>query len=108
MSLEAVLREVGNDDAYVKFLIAEKDYIRSALDARGVCFDEEYNASAYPSSIGSSIHCDLIEVEAWLDSLPAFQQKVVLEWANSLYNRPIRWPSRLAKVARILRERTSE
>ena len=106
MSLEAVLREVGNDDAYVKFLIAERHNIRSALEARGVCFDEEYNASSYPSSIGSSIHCDLIEVEAWFNSLPTFQQKVVTEWADSQSVRPIRWPSRLAKVARILRERT--
>ena len=102
MSLEAVLAEVGDDDAYVKFLIAEGPYIRSALDARGVCFDEEYNSYKYPSSIGSSLHCDLIEVEAYLATLSPHDREVILGWARALPDKPIRWPSRLAKVSRIL------
>lgn len=103
MSMESVLNEVGNDEAYVKFIIAERPYIKSALEARGVCFDEEYNAGSYPSSIGSSLHCDLIEVEAWLATLSPQERETITSWAESTPEKPIRWPSRLRKVSRILR-----
>lgn len=102
MSVENVLADVGNDAAYVKFLIAERPYIRSALEARGVCLDEEYNAASYSSSIGSSLHCDLVEVEAWLSTLSPMEREIVTNWAEQT-NKPIRWPSRLSKVSRILK-----
>lgn len=89
MSVDSLVETLRGDPLYVKYLLVELPYIRSALLARGVCLDDEYLSSSYSSSIGNSMHLDIIDLTAWLDSLSPQDREALVSWAlNEAPRRP--------------------
>jgi hypothetical protein len=80
--IDSVIDRVQGDKDYIKFLLVEAPYIRSALYARGMQFDPEYATTAYPTTIGNALHCDLIELEAWLSTQTRADVQLLLAWAS--------------------------
>jgi hypothetical protein len=89
MSVEHLVESLRGDPLYVKFLLVELPYIRSALEARGVCLDDEYRASAYSTSVGNALHLDILDLSEWLFSLSPQDRKLLVDWAaNDAPRRP--------------------
>jgi len=81
MSVDTLVDRLGGDPGYVKFLLVERLRIRSALEARAVPTNEESRVEAFPTSVGNSLHNDIIDLESWLASLPIQDQRLLLAWA---------------------------
>lgn len=102
MSVDSIIDSLGGDPGYIKFLLAERPYIRSALMARGVCFDEEARTLAYPTSIGNSLHNDLIEIERWLTTLSPQDKDLLNGWASGSTARPAFGGTQLGRINRLI------
>lgn len=83
MSVDSLVNELDGDPLYVRYLLAELPYIRSALYARGVCLDEEARISQHSSSIGNALHLDVIELESWFHGLSPSDQNLLLDWVEN-------------------------
>lgn len=66
--IDKIIYRISGDPSYIEFLIVEHDHIKSALEAKGPSLDVEY-LQDYPSTIGSALHCDIIELDLWLGEL---------------------------------------
>lgn len=102
MSVDSVVDAVGGDPGYIRFLIAERHAIRSALEARSAPLDPDTRTLAYPSSIGNSLHLDLIEVERWLATLPSPDRRLLDDWAHRQTTRPAYGGSKLGRINRLI------
>lgn len=80
MSIDSIVASIEGDPRYVRFLLLQQPYIRSALYARGVSLDEEYLTTRFSGEIGNSFHLDLIEVEVWLSEIDATSRRRIVEW----------------------------
>jgi hypothetical protein len=102
MSVDAIINRVSGDPSYIEFLLVERHNIRSALEAKGMCFDEEWT-QAYPSTIGNALHCDLIELEMWLDELSVQDRAIVELWADGQLERPTYGQAKIRRARSLLR-----
>lgn len=80
MSIDSIVEELDGDPLYVRYLLGELPYIRSALYARGVCLDEEDRNNQHSPSIGNALHNDIIELEAWFRGLTPQDQAILTDW----------------------------
>lgn len=90
MSIDSLVAELDGDPMYVKYLLGELPYIKSALYARGVCLDEEARASQHSATIGNALHLDIIELESWFSGLSPQDQELLIQWI--LNDSPSRQP----------------
>jgi len=104
MSVDSLVESLSGDPSYIRFLISERPYIRAALEARSYCYDEEYRIMAYPTSVGSSLHLDLLVLEDWLKTLSPQDRKMLNDWADETKNRPSFSSPKMGRV-RVLIER---
>jgi hypothetical protein len=80
--------------AYLRRLIAERDYIRSALTnhggsiiTRGVSLDLE-GQDQYTSQIGNDYHLDLVNAEEIIvDDMSTEQRDTLMQWAQGIDER---------------------
>lgn len=100
MSIDALVAELDGDPLYVRYLLGEMPYIKSALYARGVCLDEESRATQHSSTIGNALHLDIIELESWFKGLAPQDQELLIQWI--LNDSPSRQPysQRIVKTSR--------
>lgn len=108
MSVDSLIDRLDGDPGYIRFLLVERPYIRSALLARGVCMDEEARTLAYPSTIGNALHNDLIEIEQWLDSLAPRDRRLILDWAEGQSSRPSFGGSQMGRINRLVKAYINE
>lgn len=80
--IERLIDGLRGDPAYVKFLLIERPYIRSALMPRSPFLSSEDRVDAYPTTIGNPLHNDIIELEMWLNSLSPQDRSLLLSWAS--------------------------
>lgn len=102
MSVDSIIDQVGGSPGYIRFLLAERVYIRSALDARGVCLDEEARTLMYPTSIGNSLHNDLIEIERWIETLSSHDRRLLDGWAERLPIKPVYAGTQMGRINRLV------
>lgn len=100
MSIDSLVSELDGDPLYVRYLLGELPYIKSALFARGVCLDEEARTEQHSSSIGNALHLDVIELESWFGGLAPQDQELLVDWV--VYQSPSRQPysARVLKTAK--------
>lgn len=85
--IDYVIDSITGDPDYIKFLLVERPYIRSALEAKGFEFDPVARTLAYSSGIGNALHNDVIELEIWLNGLSPQDRNLLLRWAESAGDR---------------------
>lgn len=103
MGAESVIDRVDGTSGYVRFLLAEAPYIRSALYARGYSFDETYRVNAYPSYVGSDFHLDLLHVEQWFDTLSVNDQRLIEDWVDNTEVRPVYGKAEMRHINTLLK-----
>jgi hypothetical protein len=91
----------GNMD-YIKFLIAEQPYIRSAMEATSPPTDPDEAVGRYPTSVGSALHCDLIELESWFKTLSPFDRGILTEWASRTKVKPYFAAAKIRRVKHLI------
>lgn len=87
-NVENLVYQIAGDPDYIRFLLVERPYIRSALLARGQIYDQEQRNESYSSVIGNNLHNDIIELEAWLDTLRPQDRQMLLAWAERAEGKP--------------------
>jgi hypothetical protein len=102
VSVDSIIDRVGGDPGYIRFLLVERPYIRSALTARGVFLDEEARTLAYPSTIGNSLHNDIIAIESWLETLSPQDQKLIDDWASRQTAKPVFGGTQMGRIYRLI------
>lgn len=100
MSIDSLVAQLDGDPLYVRYLLGELPYIKSALYARGVCLDEEARTLQHSASIGNALHLDVIELESWFSGLAPQDQEILTDWV--INQSPSRQPygKRLLKTTR--------
>lgn len=91
----------GNID-YIKFLIAEQPYIRSAMEATSPPVDPDEAVGRYPTSVGSALHCDLIELESWFKDLSPSDRGILSEWASRTRVKPYFAAAKIRRVNHLI------
>lgn len=87
-NVENLVYKIAGDPDYIRFLLVERPYIRSALLARGQIYDQEVRNESYSSVIGNNLHNDIIELEAWLDTLRPQDRQMLEAWAERAEGKP--------------------
>jgi hypothetical protein len=88
VNVEDLVFKIAGDPDYIRFLLVERPYIRSALLARGQIYDQEQRNESYSSVIGNNLHNDIIELEQWLDTLRPSDRRMLEEWAERAEGKP--------------------
>lgn len=91
----------GNID-YIKFLIAEQPYIRSAMEATSPPIDPDEAVGRYPTSVGTALHCDLIELETWFSNLSPSDRGILTEWASRTRVKPYFAAAKIRRVSHLI------
>lgn len=105
MNVESLIDSLKGDPAYVKFLLVERPYIRSALLARGAFLSSEDRVDAFPSSVGNPFHNDIIELEMWLSSLSPQDRSLLISWAAQEDASPTFGWASIRRVNALVKER---
>jgi hypothetical protein len=100
--IESIVFSLDGDIDYIKFLIAEQPYIRSAMLATSPPSDPEEWTGRYPTTIGNALHCDLIELEAWLETLSQIDREILTEWANRQKAKPYFAAAKIRRVKHLI------
>lgn len=100
--IESIVFSLDGDIDYIKFLIAEQPYIRSAMLANSPPSDPEEWTGRYPTTIGNALHCDLIELEAWLETLSPIDRQILTEWANRQKAKPYFAAAKIRRVKHLI------
>lgn len=100
--IESIVFSLDGDIDYIKFLIAEQPYIRSAMLATSPPSDPEEWTGRYPTTIGNALHCDLIELEAWLETLAPIDRQILTEWANRQKAKPYFAAAKIRRVKHLI------
>ncbi len=100
--IESIVFSLDGDIDYIKFLIAEQPYIRSAMLATSPPSDPEEWTGRYPTTIGNALHCDLIELEAWLETLSPIDREILTEWANRQKAKPYFAAAKIRRVKHLI------
>jgi hypothetical protein len=100
--IESIVFSLDGDIDYIKFLIAEQPYIRSAMLATSPPSDPEEWTGRYPNTIGNALHCDLIELEAWLETLSPIDRQILTEWANRQKAKPYFAAAKIRRVKHLI------
>lgn len=102
LRIESIVFSLDGDIDYIKFLIAEQPYIRSAMLATSPPSDPEEWTGRYPTTIGNALHCDLIELEAWLETLAPIDRQILTEWANRQKAKPYFAAAKIRRVKHLI------
>jgi hypothetical protein len=102
LRIESIVFSLDGDIDYIKFLIAEQPYIRSAMLATSPPSDPEEWTGRYPTTIGNALHCDLIELEAWLGTLQPTDRQILTEWANRQKAKPYFAAAKIRRVKHLI------
>lgn len=100
--IDSIVYSLSGDIDYIKFLIAEQPYIRSAMEAISPPSDPEEWTGRYPTTIGNALHCDLIELEAWLETIQTSDRIILTEWANRQRAKPYFAAAKIRRVKHLI------
>jgi hypothetical protein len=100
--IDSIVYSLDGDIDYIKFLIAEQPYIRSAMEAISPPSDPEEWTGRYPTTIGNALHCDLIELEAWLETIQPSDRVILSEWANRQRAKPYFAAAKIRRVKHLI------
>jgi hypothetical protein len=103
-NVDFLLDRLSGDPAYIRFLIAERPYIRAALEARGYNYSAESRTESYPASIGNALHLDLLMLEDWLKTLSPQDRKLLQEWSETVMSAPAFSYPKIGRVRHLVRE----
>lgn len=98
-----VYRLDGNPE-YIKYLLAQRPYIRSAITYPPKPMDDESRADLYSSSIGGAIHCDIIELDIWLETLSHEDRSLLFSWAEKQGRKPAFGAARIRRVEVLVKQ----
>lgn len=96
-------RLAGNPD-YIKFLLVERPYIRSAMLSRSPLIDSEDRVSSYSVSLGNALHNDLIELDLWLDTLSPQDRALLADWAEREEGKQVYGVAKMRRVGKLLKK----
>lgn len=102
-----VFRIAGEPD-YIRFLLVERPYIRSALDTAPQVYDQDDRVDMYSSSVGNALHNDIIELEEWLDTLAPQDREMLLAWGERAEGKPYFGRAFMRRVRKIVNEHAEE
>jgi hypothetical protein len=102
LRIDSIVYSLDGDIDYLKFLIAEQPYIRSAMLATSPPTDPEEWTGRYPTTIGNALHCDLIELEAWMETLAPNDRYILTEWANRQKAKPYFAAAKIRRVKHLI------
>lgn len=86
---DGIINKIRGNPDYVKFLLIEYPRIRSALDVQALTLDEEERIARHPTSVGSALHLDLIELDEWLASLSPQDRIYIKRWISRQERAPV-------------------
>lgn len=98
MSVDTLVESLGGDPGYVRFLLVERPYIRSAMTRMNAILDAEARSLSYSTVVGNALHNDLIELESWLRTLSPRDRNLLLRWAEGEEIRPVFGRARTAST----------
>lgn len=100
--VDYIVNRLDSDPNYIKYLLVVRPYVMSALTYPPHPYDEEARLEMYSSAIGSPLHCDVIELNTWLETLSAEDNRLLFSWAEKQGAKPAFGAARIRRVERLV------
>jgi hypothetical protein len=100
--VDYIVNRIDSDPNYVKYLLVVRPYVMSSLTYPPHPYDEESRVEMYSSAIGSSLHCDIIELNTWLETLSQEDKRLLFSWAEKQGAKPAFGAARIRRVDRLV------
>ena len=100
--VDYIVNRLDSDPNYIKYLLVVRPYVMSALTYPPHPYDEEARLEMYSSAIGSPLHCDVIELNTWLETLSQEDNRLLFSWAEKQGAKPAFGAARIRRVDRLV------
>lgn len=104
-AIDSLVDKIGGDANYVRFLLAERPAILSALLAPAQKYNAEDKTLGYPTTVGSSLHNDIIELDQWMATLSKQDRYLLRNWALHSDIRPVFGRAQIRRVQKLIETR---
>jgi len=102
--VDYIVNQLDSDPNYIKYLLVVRPYIMSALTYPPHPYEEEARMELYSSSIGSPLHCDIVELNTWLGTLSKEDRSLLFSWAEKQGAKPAFGAARIRRVDRLVKD----
>jgi len=100
--VDYIVNQLDSDPNYIKYLLLVRPYVLSALTYPPHPYEEESRLEMYSSAIGSPLHCDIIELNTWLETLSQEDNRLLFSWAEKQGAKPAFGAARIRRVDRLV------